>query len=192
MLVLIAMLLTVLSGCRRSNVDPQLPAETQAGKNTFGCKLNGRVWLPRSSLSLAIPAGVDLSYDPTFDGGTLSLQAKYWYRDAIDQNISTTEYIGIGLSQVSKLGQYSFKLSDQQAACSYSIYTEQERDKNTLRLCEYDNHVDQTIGMLTITKLDIPNQIVAGRFEFTLTKAATQIGCDSVIRITDGRFDMKF
>jgi hypothetical protein len=42
-------------------------------------------------------------------------------------------------------------------------------------------------GQLTITRLDLQNQIIAGTFSFTLTKK----DCDTV-RITDGRFDLKF
>jgi hypothetical protein len=52
--------------------------------------------------------------------------------------------------------------------------------------CSYDN-LDYTKGTLEITRFDTVNYIVSGRFSFTLAK----LGCDTV-RITDGRFDIKF
>ena len=55
--------------------------------------------------------------------------------------------------------------------------------------CTYD-YFDSTViknGVLTITKLDHSNRIISGTFNAILFKQ----GCDT-IKITEGRFDMKF
>ena len=51
--------------------------------------------------------------------------------------------------------------------------------------CQYVRE-DDVQGKLEITKLDMKNGIIAGKFEFTLTKP----GCET-IRVTEGRFDKK-
>lgn len=51
--LLLLLLLISLSGmkCEKEefNKKEELPAETQSGKRTFGCLVNGKVWLPRSN-----------------------------------------------------------------------------------------------------------------------------------------------
>jgi Family of unknown function (DUF6252) len=47
---------------------------------------------------------------------------------------------------------------------------------------EEENTID---GQLIVTKLDKPNRIVSGLFEFTTVVP----GCDT-IKVTDGRFDL--
>ncbi|GAB4045110.1 Riean_0653 family protein [Spirosoma jeollabukense] len=170
----------------------QLPAETQEGKNTFGCRVNGDVWLPRASVGLAIPSGVDLSYDPGFDGGTMSLKATRWYRDAKDQLISTRDYIDVAIGQLVKPGQYSLNTVDKAGVGDYSTGTQDERDKTKQTTCIYNETGDTRVGSLTITKLDMAKRIMAGRFEFTITKKDSMPSCPKIIRITDGRFDMTF
>ena len=55
--------------------------------------------------------------------------------------------------------------------------------------CEYFNQLNDvtSAGRLTITKLDRTNRIISGTFNAILSK----VGC-AEIKITDGRFDMKF
>lgn len=45
----------------------------------------------------------------------------------------------------------------------------------------------ESSGSMTITKLDRTNRLIVGIFNATLSKA----GCDT-IKITNGRFDVKF
>lgn len=192
---LLLWILFILGRCE-CNPDPspndQLPAETQEGKNTFGCKVNEEIWLPRASVGLNIPAGVDLSYDPSFNGGTMSLKATRWYRDANNQSISTRDYIDVAISQLDKPGQYSLSTTDQQGIGDYSTSTQDERDKTKQAGCDYNWPGDTRTGTLTITKLDLTNHILSGHFEFALTKKDSLPNCPRIIRVTEGRFDMKF
>ncbi|KMQ67526.1 hypothetical protein ACM44_14780, partial [Chryseobacterium koreense CCUG 49689] len=55
-LILIFALATLSLACGRSSenqqdtYNPQLPPITQTGANTFGCKINGVVMVPRNSI----------------------------------------------------------------------------------------------------------------------------------------------
>ncbi|MBS1947911.1 MAG: hypothetical protein JST47_09105 [Bacteroidetes bacterium] len=46
--ILAISLLSLVDGCscKKSVAEPQLPPITQTGANTFGCKVNGKVWVP--------------------------------------------------------------------------------------------------------------------------------------------------
>ena len=78
----------------------------------------------------------------------------------------TTE--GIYDLAVPKIGAATFMTLT--PSCDYS------RDPTTYRR-----------GTLSISKFDLSSQIVSGIFEFTLAKP----NCDT-IKVTDGRFDVKF
>jgi hypothetical protein len=148
----------------------ELPPVTQEGKNTFGCYVNGKLWLPRGRAGLSGP--LDASYDPDFAGGSFDI--------ATHRLLSDTEesYLYLYMSGLTAEGTYDLADPNIGAAtfmtltpsCDYS------RDPTTYRR-----------GALSITNFDLSSQIVSGTFEFTL--ASTD--CDT-IKVTDGRFDMKF
>jgi len=56
------MLLFVFNQCSWKDVGSELPEETQEGKGTFGCKVDGKVVVPRSSLT---KLGLSFTYDPS-------------------------------------------------------------------------------------------------------------------------------
>ena len=63
-----------------------LPEATMEGKNTFGCLVNGEVWLPKGYAGYS---NLDISYDPYYAGGAFGLST---YR-LIDE--SNEQYIYI-------------------------------------------------------------------------------------------------
>jgi hypothetical protein len=68
----LALLVSILqfSGC---DIFPtpkeKLPPITHEDKNTFGCLVNGKVWLPNGNDGTS---NLDLSYDSSFIGGRLT------------------------------------------------------------------------------------------------------------------------
>ncbi|GGC06662.1 hypothetical protein [Dyadobacter sediminis] len=134
--------------------------------------------------------GIRFSYDPTWNGGTLSIKAKYWFRDSKDINIATIENVSISLGRVSKPGRYFFNNADSLALADYTIRTQNEKEAiKTIRHCYFDIS-DTRSGILNITKLDRNKGILAGTFEFTLTRSNPLTNCNSVVKITEGRFDL--
>ncbi len=162
-----SLLLTTGMKCKKDifdfNNNNKLPAVTQEGKNTFGFLLNGEVWLPKGGIFSSI---LDLSYDPNYNGGALSISAK---RISSDNN---QKYLAIGGININKPGTYNFETPFKNV--SYSDDT-----------CYYTDGA-KISGSITITKLDLTgNGIISGTFNFKLEKE----GCP-IINATEGRFDM--
>ena len=162
------LLIFLLWSCRKEKVRPidKLPPITQEGKNTFGCLVNGEAWIPKGNNGTR---NLYISYDPTWNNGAFTLST---YRITSNSNQGLTLFA----DNINYQKQFTFH----PPVTSIILF-----DNN---ICYYDrDNKEYRKGTLTITKLDVPNQIIAGTFEAILAKP----GCDTV-RITDGRFDMKF
>ena len=101
-------LLTMFAGCSKCNkvIEPNggatgLPPATQVGAYTFGCMLNGQVWIPQGRGNILGPANPNVSYDATFEGGSLQMKA------SISVNDKLKHYIGIGSLNVGSTGEYN-------------------------------------------------------------------------------------
>lgn len=169
------LLLTQCSKCKDNDPAPkaQLPPATQTGANTFGCLVNGEAWTPQGSDGTS---NFSVSYDPGYRYGTL--------------NVATYRITGQGSTEFESIVFYSDSLR------STGIYplTFPGRQEGTFANyktgCQFPGRgMHQRRGRLIITRLDLTAGIIAGTFEYTLTKIGNP-GCDSV-RITQGRFDYK-
>lgn len=172
LIIKLPLLLLCLSllACKKDASGPkeeQLPAATMNGANTFGAMVNGKVWLPKGRPSFFQP-NLDLVYDPGYNGGSFDIRA---YR--VEKDSNTYEHFYIYMTQLDHTGIYT--LGDPKVG---TVRYESEA-------CFYERE-DKVEGILEITKLDLQNGIIAGKFEFTLTKP----GCET-IRVTEGRFDKK-
>ncbi|HEY0770529.1 MAG TPA: DUF6252 family protein [Sphingobacteriaceae bacterium] len=147
----------------REQANEALPEATREGKNTFGFSLNGEVWIPKGAL---LERKLDLSYDPNYNGGAMSIIA--------ERNISNEDeqFLSIGGIGINKIGTYNFT-----SAMKHVYYN----DRN----CVYNDNTTIT-GSITITRLDLAAKIISGTFSFKLEKN----GCPT-INATDGRFDMR-
>ena len=151
------------SACEKEEV---LPAETTTGEGTFGCYVNGKLWVPQGKLLNDI---MDLSYDPNYMGG--------WF------NLYGNSYDDVGIDITIVLAGYHIDKAE---------YYEVNKDSDMLigftdKSCRYRQE-DATYyeGFVHIKKLDLESRIIAGTFELT----AKIPDCDT-LRITQGRFDMK-
>jgi hypothetical protein len=149
-----------------------LPPATQEGRNTLGFMLNGKPWTPKGFNGRA---NLSIDVDFGFNSGGFSIAA---YRE-IPPN--TDESFGIGIKD-----SLNFML----------IPVTLQLNKNSLygvrfanTMCDYYWSDINTFssGNLSITKLDRANRIISGTFNATLYRS----GCDT-IKITEGRFDMKY
>jgi hypothetical protein len=145
-----------------------LPSLTQEGKNTLGCVVNGKVWLPKGNDGTS---NLSLSYDPNYAFGTLNLFT-YRITDNVDQSL------GFYSDSLKTTGSYLLDNPERQAASFTDLKIS----------CSYDKDLDvYHSGELIITRFDLQNQIISGTFEFTVARP----GCDT-IKVTQGRFDIKF
>jgi hypothetical protein len=166
--------------CKKNNSGLQLPAITQEGKNTFGCKIDGKVWIP------SWPC-VDIV------GGTAEINYNI---------VPVTQSVSLPLVWVSLLGNYkenesTFFLQQAPTLSDHLIYHEGNIIDSikivfsTAPFNMYQNYYyagNTSPRYFNITKLDTLNKIISGAFAFTLYGQNGLGGTDSVV-ITEGRFD---
>jgi hypothetical protein len=133
--------LILLDGCdlfKHENI-PQLPPITMEGKNTFGCLVNGKVWLPggRNSTPSADFSSVKcLNFNATTDDSGFLFSIR-------NAPIITTTF---DLTDTSKV---------------WAIY---DRKVNGT-FCTYESYHVRS-GTLVITKFDKVSSILSGTFQF--------------------------
>jgi hypothetical protein len=161
-------LLFSLDGCflfPDSSSKETLPPPTQTGANTFGCYVNGKLWLPKGYNGTS---NLNPYYDPNFHGKIIFDISAYRLLSDKDQ-----QYLGIAITGMDKEGVYP-------------VDTHRGNVNFSINSCDY-LYNDTTVfkqGSIIITKLNLP--VVSGTFEFKLYKS----GCDT-ITFTQGRFDIK-
>jgi hypothetical protein len=160
------------SNCKKDNTsEPQLPPETTTGAMTFGCKINGKVFVPRDGRGKGglEPEYVYLGSGP--GGG--------WFLNipAVDWQATKTESVNVGTDSllVTEGTTYTFKKSK---GFPSGIY---------LKDLEY-NTISDNSGQLKITKFDQVNRILSGTFFFEGTNNST----GQKVSITEGRFDIRY
>jgi len=149
-----------------------LPPTTQTGANTLGFTLNGQPWTPQGQVGLA--ANLAINVDFGYNKGIFIINV-YRYISGFQEPFT------IGIRDSLNFLQIPVTVPLNKTSLYSMTYTNKQCD-----FFNQDNNV-QSSGSMTITKLDKINKIIAGTFTATLSKQS----CDT-IKITDGRFDMKF
>jgi len=174
-----------------------LPPITQVGANTFGCKVNGEVWLPYK------------------DGGLFSGSALKWElgqnsfttRPINDKSIFSVIYVSLDPGEAIIEGKtYYFHKGDSLIYNTDSTrFYENWGGGMTSSACDYgfaNEGTTQSEGWIKITKYDPLAKegsigIVAGEFAyFAYPRKGDRVldGCDTLtqpIHVTEGRFDIK-
>ncbi|MCE7059526.1 DUF6252 family protein [Dyadobacter sp. CY343] len=164
-LLLVAIALAnAIGGCKPKQI---LPEPTQEGLNTFGVKIDGKVWLPVYPFSLL---GGPPTLRASFKSGILGIEARKKFFD---------EAIVLIVTGVHSEGTYKLK----------------EDDSGGIGASKYDGDlVDDKyypipggINKLTISKLDTINKVVSGTFEVQLQGEKNK----NFKNFTNGTFDLK-
>ncbi|WP_448701752.1 hypothetical protein ACFGVR_05875 [Mucilaginibacter sp. AW1-3] len=176
-----------LSSCTKKYDDPgsnldRLPPETQTGANTFGCVINGKVFLPFAQYKLLYyREPLTCVYSPGYNksGYTFSLGA---FNDS-DNYSEPSVYIQTDSLALTQGQTYILKESNKPngASAFYSLFS-----NHTF----YDYYTNtQVSGQLYISKLDPVNKIISGTFSFN---AVNIRNITDTTHVTLGRFDMKY
>jgi hypothetical protein len=151
--------------CSKTGLGDQLPPITTTGANTFGCKVDGKVWLPHGSFSVYALNINDVSKSYLKP----SLQIATYNRKN---------------NAMSDLGITILNLKWDNA--EYKIYNYLNEG-----LTYTDNSVDyepfDTFGTVNITRFDTSAKIISGTFSFI---GYTDNTHTKQVNITDGRFDL--
>ncbi|RZK27170.1 MAG: hypothetical protein EOO63_13900 [Hymenobacter sp.] len=170
--LLVAGLALLASGCK-DILQPSLPAATQEGKDTFGCLLDGKTWLPTRKHTL----------DDILEGHVAG--NKLFGLKAEDNYTPANFYLSIADSTGIKPGTYPLRAGFEG---SYDVV---QGGSTAWYLSGAANQ-----GRLTITKFEpfartgpsgaiVKGAIVSGTFEFTASSSGSQ-----TITVREGRFDV--
>ena len=168
----LAVLALLFSSCKK-NVDA-LPAATQTGANTFGAKVDGKLWVPQGFG--AFPANDIL--EARMSGHDIVINARNFSSSPNETEFQLTIY------NVTAPGTYLFNtnVTHPNGAASYGYYVK----RNITPQNEWLTSSIYT-GQVNITRIDDVNMIVSGTFEFN----AGSIYNSEVLHVTEGRFDVK-
>jgi hypothetical protein len=151
--------------------DNGLPPATQTGANTLGFLLNGQPWVPEG------PNNLSVDYDIGFNNGIITLVA---YRKI--QNTDNSVF-AIGIIDSLRFLSFPKDILIGKGTIAQGSYS----DKDFCDRIHFDTAVFRS-GSLKVAKFDMVNRIFAGTFSITLFNSA----CGDTIKITQGRFDMRF
>jgi len=153
---------------------PKLPEATHIGANTFGCYINGELFVAASNnYNSVIP--IYCSYN-SISPNELRIQGSR-RNDTVQDNISFITFIdGVGEYPSLVVGENSM---EGYANYAYSI---------TSACFGYD-HDQSNPGSVYISHLDSINRIISGTFEMDLVNDDCE---PNLLKITDGRFDVTY
>lgn len=160
------------AGCKKQ-VDElsKLPPITQTGANTFGCLVNGKVFIPKGYSGRGTPNCRGI-YD-FFNGRPyFKVIAERYEENSFDGEI----YFSI--DSCNSIGNYKIKGNKNRFVFGGKFF-------NNCGISGFDTSTYQS-GDLIISKLDLVNGIISGTFHCKIKPN----GCDTLF-FTGGRFDFK-
>lgn len=180
LIAVLSTLLLSLAACHKDELPqdcpPGLPCATQTGENTFGCYINGKPWMAGIASYIWDPTlhKIEAEYDETGYGNDyqnhLRITASKW-----DSTSSGFMSIYIWpIIKAKKLNEIIF---------SSSANIDDQSVSGQLIAFDFDTIISYKCE---ITHLDFDKNIVSGIFSFN------GISTSDTVRITDGRFDVKY
>jgi hypothetical protein len=174
-LLLSLLLFCFCLGCKKEEV---LPKATQNGANTIGCKINGKNCVADEGGCFSCK-----KYSLLYTHG------KHFVLSANQIKDEDNSTVQIGLEKLTSTGAYNLNVLTDSYPRSTNIknFGSFERNKPS----PFKEFITNPAfgGTVDITRVDTINRIVAGTFEFT---AENLDGSGETIKVTDGRFDIKY
>jgi len=170
-LLLFLALLTVSCSNWWEEPERPLPAKTQTGANTFGCRVNGKVWVASSGFLSPTPLS------------TMKQSSNYLWVSAYDYQEKTE-----GLRSISF---YFYSSNDFENTDSVKIRMTLYDIKNNKVLHGLSQTfivTDAIFSNLKTSFFDDSNHKISGEFAFTIRDTLDK---NKVFKITEGRFDVK-
>lgn len=178
LLFIVCSLALMSASCKKKPENPidQLPPATQEGKNTFGCLVNGKIFLPKRS-GLSTTQALQCYYQYINSGYYLGLSCLDTKNEPNVAIYIQTDNLPIEEGKV-----YSLSLPSTSGHASGKFTT-------VTKDYVFDNYLVNTglKGELKITYLDNTKQIVSGTFWFDAVNDKGE-----KVEVREGRFDMQF
>ena len=179
--LIFSILLSISVGCNKDKPEPEpkeleLPPATTSGNNTFGCKINGEVYLPKGTWALKGLGSPAYFSDEGGFGFDVRNFSDFEYTTYMTLH-TPTGIFGVGIYEdfaFSDIQRFEFVIDTIVDGNETSYIKPYETDTTMYRKIE-------------ITRFDLSNGIISGLFEFTMVHSET----DNRLSITEGRFDLK-
>ena len=169
-----------LMGCKKEVADPGssnpnvLPPLTHEGKNTFGCKVNGEVWVAYAPFTVGGPTSMESIYNSS--SGYFQLIGK---RVLDEDNVFET--IKILCDSVFIQGDYPMRINH----LSTRGFTDYKGNYN----CSKYYYDTTLISRVDITFFSPSQRIISGTFEMDLVNPSCP---GDTVKIREGRFDWRY
>ncbi|HLX91466.1 MAG TPA: hypothetical protein VKR32_07275 [Puia sp.] len=170
-----------VASCQKSNPSV-LPPITQTGENTFGLKVNGKVWVPHftcgyfsnpcAELTYSILAADSIGWTPI------------WFSLIAGNDAGDHSYFQIGPFSDSSFFHQPGNIAD---SLNITFSVGPPFVSNELAYQKYPGIGNNNFE---VTKLDTINKIISGTFSLTLYNG--NLNSYDSVNITDGRFDLRF
>lgn len=166
----------IFAACKKANNNVDvLPPITQTGAGTFGCLINGKVYLPKGFQQNRPSFQVEV--DANFNDGSFGVT---FFNISNDKRVDFT----IGSDSIRSTGYYEIT-NTTRAGVFFAV-----KSPPTIPICSFLSHSSpSSIGFLKVTRYDLTNRIFSGEFEFHFVNPDCGLG--DTIHITQGRFDKK-
>lgn len=153
----------LLVACKKDGPEAGLPKATQEGKNTFGCLVNGKAFLPKAGSVFSI-------------GNRNPLEANF-YQGYLYISARGDGGVDFVIKDAYKTGKYNLKTVPSGNNGYYKDDTGQYFTS------------DIQSGEVELSRIDTLQKIASGTFQFSATGISTATG--KTVTITEGRFDVR-
>ncbi len=176
------------AGCKKDDAEA-LPQATQSGANTFGCKVNGEVWVPGGArTSSGKPKKFSLEYYPNDPAGWNPRLIGRFVLTAYRENDGHDDAVILAIDSMTALGTYPLNTSTPPYPAQTPYPNHGAYLTSRPAVATYVTGPAHT-GSITITRLDTAAHIISGTFSFT---AGPYSGTTNTVQISDGRFDINY
>lgn len=157
------------------------PDITTEGLNTFGCKINGKEWVPCVDIFglAATLRPIDCKVRESDGSNFLSISLTRSVEDSTYSAIGSDGLVTIGFKPI-KIGNFSINSDLDYSSVRFSSWGEPK--------ISYEFIDTSAINHLNITHLDTTNNTISGQFRVTLIDEQT----GKKVEITEGRFDLRY
>ena len=182
---LLLLILNTVSCKKKPSADPidNLPPITQEGKNTFGCLINGEVFVPKKKRRAIMASLPHQCYYQFIRNDYSPIQGYFFGLSASDFDRQPKYSLNINTSNKAiTVGEFDLGPAGVEGTAIGQFWKYPENNMYMLY-----NIQPKSKGKLIITKFDQINQIVSGTFWFDAVNDQGE-----KVEVREGRFDMEF
>ena len=152
LVLFIASMLTIVQCKKSKTIDDQLPPETQTGANTFGCLINGKVFIPKGTNGTGTP-----NPKVSFELGLNGLPLFYIVVNRLNVNRVSEGEVLVAFQNISVNSQHIYPNN-----FSFSVGWPQHI--GTCATKAFDTTIKLS-GKGKLTRYDTVNKIISGTFD---------------------------